>query len=52
MSDQVHALKVRHPALRSRIEIAWRAEGHLSTAAYALIRHARAYLSDLQAKSA
>jgi DNA-binding transcriptional LysR family regulator len=52
MTAQVHALRVRSPSLRSRIEIAWRADGHISTAAAALIRHARAYLSDLPAKSA
>lgn len=52
MSDQVHALKVRTPALRSRVEIAWRADGHIGTAASALIRDARAYLTDVQDKSA
>jgi hypothetical protein len=44
MIDQVHALRVRAPSLRSRIEIAWRADGHISSAANALIRHARGYL--------
>jgi DNA-binding transcriptional LysR family regulator len=52
LPDQVHALRVRSPALRSRIEIAWRADGHISTAATTLIRHARAYLTDLQRTSA
>ncbi len=52
MADQVHPLRVRSPSLRSRIEIAWRADGHISTAAAALIRHARVYLSDLQRRSA
>jgi DNA-binding transcriptional LysR family regulator len=47
LPDQVHALTVRAPALRSRIEIAWRAQGHISTAAAALIRHARGYVTGL-----
>jgi DNA-binding transcriptional LysR family regulator len=47
MPDQVHPLRVRAPALRSRIEIAWRADGHISTASGALVRHARAYLTDV-----
>jgi DNA-binding transcriptional LysR family regulator len=50
--DQVHALRVRAPTLRSRIEIAWRSDGHVSTAAGALIRHARAYLTELKRRSA
>jgi DNA-binding transcriptional LysR family regulator len=48
MTEQVRALTVRSPSLRSRVEIAWRTDGHISTAAAALIRHARRYLSDLQ----
>jgi DNA-binding transcriptional LysR family regulator len=52
MRDQVHALTVRSPQLRSRIEIAWRSEGHISTAAAALIRHARTYLDERKLASA
>jgi hypothetical protein len=52
MQDQVHALSIRSPPLRSRIEIAWRAEGHISTAADALIRHARNYFGDARLLSA
>jgi DNA-binding transcriptional LysR family regulator len=52
MRAQVHALTIRSPNMRSRIEIAWRSEGHRSAAADALIRLARNYLSDVRADSA
>jgi DNA-binding transcriptional LysR family regulator len=52
MHSQVHPVKVRSPSIRSRIEIVWRSEGHKSTAADALIRHACRYLDDLKAAPA
>jgi DNA-binding transcriptional LysR family regulator len=36
-ADQLHALKIVRPALRGRLAMAWRADGHQSTAARALI---------------
>jgi DNA-binding transcriptional LysR family regulator len=44
--DDLHTLAVKAPQFRSRIEVAWRAEGHVSPAARALIRHARQVLTD------
>jgi DNA-binding transcriptional LysR family regulator len=52
MQSQVHALTIRSPSIRSRIEIAWRSGGHRSTAADALIRHACDYLDDVRIDSA
>jgi DNA-binding transcriptional LysR family regulator len=43
--DELHALQVKAPHFRSRIEAAWRAAGHISPAARALIRHAREVLA-------
>jgi DNA-binding transcriptional LysR family regulator len=44
--DELHALTVKAPQFRSRIEVAWRADGHVSPAARALIRYAREVLTD------
>jgi DNA-binding transcriptional LysR family regulator len=52
MHSEVHTLTIRSPSIRSRIEIAWRSGGHKSTAADALIRHARNYLNDGRGGSA
>jgi DNA-binding transcriptional LysR family regulator len=52
MHSAVHPLKVRSPNIRSRIEIVWRSGGHKSTAAEALIRHARQYFDDVETDSA
>jgi DNA-binding transcriptional LysR family regulator len=43
--DELHCLQVKAPRFRSRIEVAWRADGHASPAAKALIRHARDVLA-------
>jgi DNA-binding transcriptional LysR family regulator len=45
----LHAIAVTRPPLRSRIELAWRAEGPTSPAAQALIRHARRALAAARA---
>jgi DNA-binding transcriptional LysR family regulator len=52
MPSVVHPLAIRSPGLRSRIEIAWRSGGHKSTAAEALIQHARRYLDEVRVESA
>ena len=44
-SPELHALTVARPALRSRIELAWRGDGGSSPAARALVLHARAVLA-------
>jgi DNA-binding transcriptional LysR family regulator len=44
-AGQLHPIAIVRPALRSRVELAWRADGPASPAARALIRHARAKLS-------
>jgi DNA-binding transcriptional LysR family regulator len=43
--DQLHGVAITHPRLRSRLELAWRAEGGSSPAARALIAHAREALA-------
>ncbi|MGP3928259.1 LysR family transcriptional regulator [Streptomyces sp. 8N616] len=45
--DQLHAVTLTRPAVRSSLALAWRAEGPVSPAARALIRHARANLPDV-----
>ncbi len=45
--DQLRALAITKPSLRGRIELAWRADGHTSPAATALIGHARSSLPGL-----
>jgi DNA-binding transcriptional LysR family regulator len=42
---QLHALRITAPELRSRLELAWRAEGPISPAARALLNQARDRLS-------
>jgi DNA-binding transcriptional LysR family regulator len=42
---ELHALAITKPRLRSRIELAWRADGPVSPAARALIDYARAALA-------
>ena len=44
-SSELHTLTVTRPTLRSRIELAWRADGGSSPAARALVLHARAVLA-------
>jgi DNA-binding transcriptional LysR family regulator len=41
----LHALAITKPRLRSRIELAWRADGPVSPAARTLIDYARTVLS-------
>jgi DNA-binding transcriptional LysR family regulator len=43
-TNQVHAVTVTRPQLRSRLELAWRAGGPISPAARALLERARAAL--------
>jgi DNA-binding transcriptional LysR family regulator len=42
---QLHAIAVTRPRLRGRLALAWRAEGPISPAAWALISHARGVLA-------
>ncbi len=41
----LHAVAITNPALRGRIELAWRADGRTSPAGRALIAHAQAHLA-------
>jgi len=41
----LHALTITKPRLRSRVELAWRADGPVSPAARTLIDYARAVLA-------
>jgi DNA-binding transcriptional LysR family regulator len=43
--DEVQALRLRRPALRGRLALAWRASGPPSPAARAFVEHARATLA-------
>lgn len=42
----LHAIRITRPPLRSRLELAWRADGPISPAARALITHARNALAN------
>lgn len=50
-SPELHPLTVTRPALRSRIEVVWRADGGASPAARALVHHARAVLAEIAGQS-
>jgi DNA-binding transcriptional LysR family regulator len=44
---ELHTMTITRPELRARLALAWRAQGSISPAARALIRHARKALPDM-----